>query len=166
VLGGIAGPVYSEVETFLFPDAAFGDYVALTASDEAGGAPLHEYLKLRSHDGSVWGDSRAGAKKWRYSGFLTNGYLVLAYRSEGPKSIGFGDYLLEAKTADGSDYVGQMQGNFCPDRAIKRCDAILVRGEPGGPEEAAALAKYQNLLSRQCTVAAPAQNIAAADCGH
>ena len=74
----------------------------------------------------------------------------MSYRSEGENSIGFGQFLLEQENPDGSLFIGRMQGNFCPERVVKQCNLIVVKGEAGGKEETDALKNYSALLAQQC----------------
>jgi hypothetical protein len=150
LIGSIGGLLYTDIKTLILPDVASGEYVALKASDEINAKPDSEYIKLRSHDGSVSGEGRSGSKRWAYAGFLKVGYLVMSYRSEAANSIGFGQYFLEQKNPDGSLFIGRMQGDFCPERVVKECNVVLVKGEAGGKEENDALKQYGVLLAQQC----------------
>jgi hypothetical protein len=148
--GSIGGLLYTDLKSLVLPDLASGDYVALKASDEPNANPVAEYIKLKSYGGSVSGEGRAGSKRWDYAGYLKVGYLVMSYRSEGPNSIGFGQFFLEQKAPDGSLFLGRMRGNFCPERIVKECNVVLVKGEAGGKEEDDALKTHKALLAQQC----------------
>jgi hypothetical protein len=149
IAGGLATGFYSDLAAWLSPDKALGDYVLLAGNDTSEQA-ANEYLSLKSHGGEVWGMGKSGEKQRSYHGYLHTGNLVLAYRTNGANGIGFGDLLLEQRVADGSEFAGVLQGNFCPQHAVMRCPAVLVRGAAGGPEERAAREKYETLLARKC----------------
>ena len=64
---------------------AFGPFVVLGANDEGNAKePLRGYLELKDYEGAIRGDHVYPDGTTRnYSGFLKNGFVVLAYRSDG-----------------------------------------------------------------------------------
>jgi hypothetical protein len=143
-------------------------YVGLTSDDERGSEPSVKAMKLQIDDTKVKGEGTGSSdQSWSFSGYFNSGHLVLAYRSSEARKIGFGVYWLEGKNAEGTVYVGQVVGNHCVGRdhpVIMRCNAVVVRGVPGGDLERAARVKYKDYLAAACVDDHPVVNIPKESC--
>jgi hypothetical protein len=153
IAGAWAGQAYDDLKASLFPDKVSGEYVFVSANNEAD-PPFEETLAtLHSHDGVISGTAKRGDKAWTYSGYLKQGYVVLAYRSAGATGLGFGTYFLEDPTGNGREYVGYVEGNYCPERKVFRCNTVMVKGNFGGPEQKAAETAHAGLWKSGCQIA-------------
>jgi hypothetical protein len=153
VAGGVTGKAYDSLMAWLAPDRVSGSYVMLNANNgptESDKPALEDALTLQSHDGVIAGTGQHGGKQWIYSGYLKNGYIVLAYRSIMSDGLGFGIYVLADVDGTGQVYTGHFEGNVCPERRLFRCNAVLVKGAVGTrPNTAEA---YEQSLRAQCVV--------------
>jgi hypothetical protein len=170
ILAGAAGEFYKDLKAWLSPGEVFGSYLLLSPNDENSRLIEVAPVKLRSHGFELWGDEEGGEKSWVYTGFINMGYIVLAYRSRQPLGIGFGQYFLEPRDGARREFIGHMIGNFCghkgerPDRRIMRCNAVMVRGEPGGKDERDARETYQAYLAEPCALLEEAAQVPPEKC--
>jgi hypothetical protein len=132
----------------------FGPFVVLGANDEGSSKqPTRGYLELKNYEGAVRGDHvfNSGTKR-NYSGFLKNGFLVLAYRSDGN---GYGTYFLASNSGDQAEYVGHRQVNTCPGQGfqvVKDCNTVLIsaQGKDRQHIEDEGLKKFKEFLAQEC----------------
>jgi hypothetical protein len=156
------------------PSPSVESYVLLSGNDEDDRKIFAESIIL-SRRGSVLSgkgnDLDNDKKSWNYAGYINGGYLVLAYRSIDPEGIGFGNYFMEQAASAGNLYMGYWNGNSCgnsdgiPKRSIVQCNAVLVRGKPGGTEELRARTAYQTYLGAgSCKIIKSADLVPAEKC--
>lgn len=149
---GWAGRLYDDLTAYFLPDKISGEYVVLSSSNTDDGLFDEDLLTLKSHNGVITGKGERGDKRWTYSGYLKNGYVVLAYHSVDPNGLGFGTYFLGDPTGNAREYVGYVEGNYCPERRVFHCNAVLVKGNIGSPEERGARSSHADILKSKCTL--------------
>ncbi len=133
---------------------AFGPFVVLGANDEGNAKePLRGYLELKDYEGAIRGDHVYPDGTTRnYSGFLKNGFVVLAYRSDGN---GYGTYFLTSNSGDQPEYVGHRQVNSCPGQGfqvVKDCNTVMISAKAKDRQriEDEGLKKYKEFLTQEC----------------
>ena len=133
---------------------SFGPFVILAANDEGSvDQPLRGYIELKNYNGAIWGDYHYGNGTIRnYSGFLKNGFIMLAYRSD---ANGYGEYFLAANSGDLREFVGHGQVNTCPGQGVqvvKDCNIVLLSAKERDIQkvENEGLQKFGAFLTQQC----------------
>jgi hypothetical protein len=146
-------PVTEKIRAWL-GGKTFGPFVVLGTNDEGSSKdPTRGYLELKSYEGAIWGDRVYNNGTVRnYSGFLKNGFIVLAYRSDGN---GYGTYFLASNSGDQREYVGHRQVNTCPGQGfqvVKDCNTVMIsaQGKDVHQIEDEGLKKYKEFLTQEC----------------
>jgi hypothetical protein len=156
-MGGVVTAEFPELQNRIvtwLSGKQFGPYVVLAANDEGSvQQPLRGYIDLKIYEGAIWGEHNYDDGTIRnYSGYLKNGFIVLAYRSN---ANGYGEYFLAANSGDLSEYVGHGQINSCPGRGIqvvKNCNMVLLlaKNKDVHKIEDEGLQKYRSFLTQEC----------------
>jgi hypothetical protein len=133
---------------------AFGPFVVLATNDEGSvDQPVRGYIELKTYNGAIWGDHHYTDGTTRnYSGYLKNGFIVLAYRSD---VNGYGEYFLAANSGDLTEFVGHEEVNSCPGQGIqvvKHCNVVMLsaKGRDAQTVENEGLKKFKPFLSQEC----------------
>lgn len=141
-----------------FPPLFKRDIYTMIQADDEGGAPSLERMELTRNAGEMIGAGRDGGKAWRYHGYLHEQHVVLSYRSWSRDDNGFGVVFLQQTASNRDKFIGRIEGNSCPAPGrlpprITRCNAVLVRGEPGSAPVKAALSELKDFFGPNgCTV--------------
>jgi hypothetical protein len=153
VAGAWAGKSYDSAITYLSPDKISGNYVVLESNNEPNEpnkSPVQYVLNLQSHDGVVSGTGERANKRWIYSGYLKDRYVVLSYRSADPMGTGFGTYFFLAdQSGEGREYKGYFEGALSPEGRIFRCNSVLLKSEDAST---AKLHSHDDYMNAQCVL--------------